>query len=359
MKITFVLPGSGHNPVGGFKIIYQYANELVKKGFYVNIVHPALLYKDTPLIERPKKLLRYLQRKLDKSYIPKWLELSPEINLIWVPNLNEKYIPDSDIIVATAWQTAEWVKDYPKSKGIKVYFVQDYEHYMVALKGTKQRIANTFRYFENIIIISPSVEEMIKECRGKYSIVIPNPIDFNEFYLEEDICSKARDNIIGIPVREEIFKGLKDSILALENVRKQFPDIKVWGFGAKKIKDLPEWVKFYYKPSTDLLRRLYNNTSIFVTASHYEGWGLPGMEAMACGCALVSTDHGGVKAYAINNFNALLSPPKDVNALYNNIITLLADKSFRIQLAQNGVEYIKRFSKETSVAKLIEFFCNL
>ena len=33
--------------------------------------------------------------------------------------------------------------------------------------------------------------------------------------------------------------------------------------------------------------------------SYYEGWGLPGTEAMACGCALVSTRNGGVDSYAI------------------------------------------------------------
>lgn len=359
MRITFVLPGAGQIPIGGVKVIYEYANSFARRGVDVSIVCPALLYKDTPFLEKPKKCLRYIQRTIDKSFIPKWFSLDPRVKLLWVYNLKENNIPDGDIVIATAWQTAEWVKDYPKSKGIKLYFIHDYEHFMTASDDIVKRISKTFDFFKYLIVTSPAGEEMLRSCNKQPSITIPNPIDFNTFYLERNIDDISRNNIIGIPVRLEPFKGLNDSINALERIKTLFPHIKVWGFGSRFAKQLPKWIDFYYKPSNDLLRKLYNNTAVFVVASHYEGWGLPGSEAMACGAALVSTDNVGVRAYATNGFNALLSPPKDIGKLANNITKLLSDNNLRIQIAKNGINSIKRFTLENSVNMFLNFIENI
>ena len=68
-----------------------------------------------------------------------------------------------------------------------------------------------------------------------------------------------------------------------------------------------------------------------------EGFGLPGLEAMACGCALVTTDFDGAKEYAVNNKNALVSPIKDVDAMYQNVIKLFEDENLRFKIAQGGL----------------------
>ena len=37
--ITFILPRTGETPIGGFKVVYEYANRLVEDGYTVNIVY--------------------------------------------------------------------------------------------------------------------------------------------------------------------------------------------------------------------------------------------------------------------------------------------------------------------------------
>src|SRR3546814_16260425 len=54
MRISFVLPCSGRYPIGGFRIVYEYANRLADRGHQVSIVHFAAF----PALMPPKRLIR-------------------------------------------------------------------------------------------------------------------------------------------------------------------------------------------------------------------------------------------------------------------------------------------------------------
>jgi glycosyltransferase involved in cell wall biosynthesis len=89
---------------------------------------------------------------------------------------------------------------------------------------------------------------------------------------------------------------------------------------------------------------------VFVTASHYEGWGLPGAEAMACGAALVSTDHGGVRAYAEHGVTALISPIRRPDMLAEHVELLLRNPGLRVRIAEQGAEAVRQFTWERAVS---------
>lgn len=72
-----------------------------------------------------------------------------------------------------------------------------------------------------------------------------------------------------------------------------------------------------------------------------EGYGLTGLEAMACGCALCSSEYPGVYEYAKDGYNALLSPIKNSEALANNVSRIFEDDDLRNNLVNNGQESIK------------------
>ncbi len=356
MRITFVLPGSGHAPVGGFKVVYEYANGLVNLGHDVTVVHPAMLYVDTPLFGRAKKLVRYIHRSLDGSYRPNsWFTLDPRVKVRWVFSLEERYIPEGDVVIATAWQTAEWVVSYGPPKGRKFYLVYDYEHYMSGTESVKKRIGKTFSKGMRIIATSPAVIEMIQLHGVSEYGYIPNGIDFNTFKLEISIWDGVRD-MIGFPTRNEPFKGTIDAIKALEIIRAEMGGkIKVWTFGGKRPSYVPEWVEYYERPSNDDLKALNNRTAIFIVPSHYEGWGLPGAEAMACGAALVSTENGGVRVYAEDGKTALLCPIKNPIALAQTVLTLLRNRNLRIMIATNGYKYIQQFTWKNAISAMEEY----
>jgi len=93
----------------------------------------------------------------------------------------------------------------------------------------------------------------------------------------------------------------------------------------------------------------------YLSPNWAEGWHLPPAEAMACGCAVVSTDIGGVRDYAEHEKTALLSPPGDPEALTKNLLRLLEDDNLRIQLAKAGHKRIQEFTWDRSTDLLEQF----
>jgi glycosyltransferase involved in cell wall biosynthesis len=70
---------------------------------------------------------------------------------------------------------------------------------------------------------------------------------------------------------------------------------------------------------------------------------------------LVSTDNGGVREYAEHEVTALLSPPKNPEALAQNIVRLLENDDLRIRIAKAGHERIQQFTWERSTDLLEQF----
>ena len=107
-------------------------------------------------------------------------------------------------------------------------------------------------------------------------------------------------------------KGSHDGIRALEMAKRQAPQLAAVLFGVSaRPKNLPPWIEYFSQPGIEeLVGDIYNGSSIYLCPSWTEGWHLPPAEAMACGCAVVSTDIGGVRDYAEHGVTALLSPPR-------------------------------------------------
>lgn len=72
---------------------------------------------------------------------------------------------------------------------------------------------------------------------------------------------------------------------------------------------------------------------------------------MACGAAYVASDYGGVHEYTEEGRNVLLSAPRDIKGLVNNVSQLLNNDEKRIQIAKNGHQDIKRLNWNNSVMK--------
>ena len=153
------------------------------------------------------------------------------------------------------------------------------------------------------------------------------------------------------------YKAPQDGISALEIAKQQYPDLEVVVFGQSEQKPgtIPSWASYSGNiPENDLIS-IYNESSIFICSSLAEGFAFPPAEAMACGCAVVSSDCGGIREYAEHEVTALLSPPGDPKALARNILRLLDDDKLRQKLAVAGRERIQAFTWEKST-DLLEAF---
>jgi glycosyltransferase involved in cell wall biosynthesis len=111
-----------------------------------------------------------------------------------------------------------------------------------------------------------------------------------------------------------------------------------------------EFVEYFRKPDPQTLLNLYQTSHIFLSPSVLEGWGLPIMEAMACGCAVVATSTGCVPVLEKDG-NLLAAPPHDRETLFDHINSLVENPSKLQEVAQRGYETVlnhswNRFSKQ-------------
>jgi L-malate glycosyltransferase len=152
-------------------------------------------------------------------------------------------------------------------------------------------------------------------------------------------------------------KGAELAIDVVQDVARALPDVEVVAFGAQSPEHtLPPWVTYLRQPApAQLVDEIYNTSRVFLCTSWVEGFGLANIEAMACGAALVTTDNGGSRDYALPDETALVAPYGDVVALSEHVISLLQDDDRRVTLATTGRDHVRRFDWDRT-ADLLEDF---
>lgn len=101
---------------------------------------------------------------------------------------------------------------------------------------------------------------------------------------------------------------------------------------------------------------LLQEAAVFASATLYEGFGISNLEAMASGCAVVSTDTWGVKDYLEHRSNGLRVPPRNPEELGGAIVELLQDEPLRKRVTHAGAETAQQYpiseSLDTALANL-------
>lgn len=352
MKINFFLGRILKGAAGGYKVVYQYSNYLASKGHDVHIYYTLMNGENGKHI--PKFLACLIRRILFIGY-PKWYKLDKNVSQSAVKNFSEKYIRDADISIATAAITANPVYKLSNSKGKKVYFIQGYENW--SKTSADGCVEDTYKLGMNNIVVSRWLKEIVDNNSTTEATLIPNGIDLNVFTIDNSI-EKRFPHSISMAYSNGVTKGCEYGLEIIKKLKEKYNDLEVNIFGnCNPPKNLPIWINYKKNAMETEVIEILNKSSVFMCTSIEEGFGLPGLEAMACGCALVTTNCCGNMEYA-NKDNSMISNPKDVQTMYENIDKLLSDNKFRVQLAKKGNEQAKtkglKASQESFERYLIE-----
>jgi glycosyltransferase involved in cell wall biosynthesis len=120
---------------------------------------------------------------------------------------------------------------------------------------------------------------------------------------------------------------------------------------------LGDRVRFLGAVPADDLPTLYSGARLFVLPSLYEGFGMPVLEAMACGAPVVCANTSSLPEIAGDA--ALLVPPGDEAALAQAMATILSDGDLRRQLTQRGFARAARFSWEATARQTLAVYAGL
>ncbi|MHB9648594.1 glycosyltransferase family 4 protein [Weissella paramesenteroides] len=358
MKINFVLPNNFNKPIGGYRIVYDYANRLYREGNDVSITF--MLYDKTPfqygkmrrVLKKCKILLFFYAGKIytSKKEIS-WYSLDENIHINFSLPYNY-FFKNSDVIVATGWETAFTVDHLSKKKGKKYYFIQHDEKVF----GPEKLVRKTWN-FKSLkkIVIASWLKTLISSTTNQSVSLVKNFVDTNSFYVTNDI--NERNHVVSMLYHENPAKGSSDGLKVLKEVKKNIPDLTVELFGtANPPKNLPDFIHYTQSANDKQLRHIYNISSVFLFPSHLEGWGLTATEAMACGAALVSTKNYGVNDFGVDGYSAILTDVSDIEGMANAVMHLLENDRCRKFIATNGMAVVSKLTFNNSFNALRRVF---
>jgi glycosyltransferase involved in cell wall biosynthesis len=125
-------------------------------------------------------------------------------------------------------------------------------------------------------------------------------------------------------------------------------------FEQAKALDRPDDVKFLGFVDDEDLPSLYQLSDLFVFPSLYEGFGLPPLEAMACGVPVVASDRPCLPE--VLGERALMVDGENVEELADAMGRAIMDNDLRSELIQYGLERVKMFTWASAAKTLLDAY---
>jgi glycosyltransferase involved in cell wall biosynthesis len=327
MKITFVLPYAGL--AGGIRVVAIYAERLRQRGHQVFIV--SMPWPEMPFRHKVKRFLKgegWPEKMSSDSHLD-GLNIPCKVLDKWRPVVDAD-VPDADVVVATWWETAEWVASLSESKGAKAYFIQHYE----AHDGQpKQRVDATWTLPLHKITISRWLADLATKRFGDQHVsLVLNSVDTDQFYAPSR--GKQPFPTVGMLYSSKKWKGSDIALKAYTKVAQEIPNLRLIAFGEEKLLthlSILDSNNYFQRPDQSFIRNIYAQCDVWLSSSWSEGFCLPPLEAMACHCPVVSTDVGGLSDFVSNGQEGYLVPPGNVDELARRLIEVLSYSESRWQ----------------------------
>ncbi len=116
----------------------------------------------------------------------------------------------------------------------------------------------------------------------------------------------------------------------------------------------PGWVRWIGPVSEADKPAIYRSAAAFIFPSRYEGFGLPVLEAMACGVPVVASDTSSIPE--VVGAAGILLPPDDAEGMAGALLQLLQDAAFHAEMRRRALAQAGRFSWEQTARRTLEAY---
>jgi glycosyltransferase involved in cell wall biosynthesis len=103
-----------------------------------------------------------------------------------------------------------------------------------------------------------------------------------------------------------------------------------------------------------MLPLLYRGADVFVYPTLFEGFGLPCLEAMACGCPVVSSKNSSIPE--VVGSAGMLVDPYNVDEIAAAILSVISNKDLRVKMNTAGIERARQFSWENTARRTLDVY---
>ena len=334
MKIAYLLENT--SLCGGVKVVFEHAQMLSEHGFSVTIFakgEPPLWYD-----------LRNLK------FLSVWRDFADVADALH----------SFDLVIATFYQQ---VLELKHASLKLIHFSQGYEADYPFWKEKKNDIEKAYRLPVPKLTISRNVAKVVQERFSQSPCYVPQGIDVRSFPVKEDTIHPVQKVII-VGTWENEIKGIPDAVRGFSLAKKTLPDLFLI-----RVSTLPlsEEEKTVYTPdeyhtavNPADMASIYLRADLAVIPSHEgEGFGLPAIEAMACGFPVILTKIHSFLGLGIAKDYAYFVSPSSPNEIAEAIIQVHQRPDLAATLRKRAREVAEGFSLKRTKEHLISAISKL
>lgn len=288
------------------------------------------------------------------------------ISLVQKQHANLTHFTNQELLSPLVCRNKKFIATVHDLTVIKMdLFSQSPSRYRMLAKKLYQLKINTLTKAKGIIAVSEHTKKDILEYFSipEEKITVTYEAADPSFKPLQNI--KKQKNTLLFVGNELPHKNMPNLLKAIAVAKKSVPDIKLIKIGsggwrgtrekliklAKKL-NITDAVSF--KQNVPNINEYYNTAQALILPSLYEGFGLPILEAMACGCPVVCSKTTSLPEIAGDA--ALYFNPADINDVAEKIVELLTNEKLKTQLVKKGFDRNKQFSWQNCAEKTIEAY---
>jgi len=304
---------------------------------------------------------------LSKDAGPAWYPV--RLPVIQADRFDAAVIPESDIIVGTYWPTVKAA--YESGHGTAVHLCQGYEGDYKELSHVKQEIDEVYSYKIPKLTVSLHLNELLKERFNAKTYYVGQMLDDKVFYpdssgvlkkilLRRDLTGHLSILVVG-PFNVD-FKNIAAALRGITIAKKRFDRpvklIRASQFPLSLDEELiikPD--VYHYHVPHNKMGGIYRDADLFISMSREaEGFGLPALEAMACGVPVILSRIPSYMSFDETADYAAFVDSSDPESIAKTIQEVVSNKPLRDKLIRRGLEVAGKFTKEKVLERLTAAF---